>query len=109
MLTAIFFLIMQQRTYWNVPLDTLALGHLKHTHVAVTGTVSYTRKEDDGDIHIKLVAPSGRFIIAECIPELPCTFVPRAGVKVRVKGITRLDPEHLWSEIHPVENIELVK
>lgn len=91
------------RTYWRVPLDTLAIGHPKHTHAAVTGVVSYYRREDDGDLHIKLTSPSGRFIIAECVPELPCA-TPRAGTTITVRGITRQDPEHLWWEIHPVES-----
>lgn len=93
-----------QRTYWVTPLDTLAIGHHHHTHAAVTGKVLYVKKESDGDIHIKLVSPSGRFIIAECIPLLPCV-PPKAGQSVTIRGITRFDPEHLWFELHPVENI----
>jgi hypothetical protein len=96
-------LLSLQRFYWPTPLDTLAIGHQKHTHAAVTGTVAYVRKEDDGDIHIKLVSPSGRFIIAECIPALPCA-PPKVGLVITVYGITRLDTEHGWREIHPCEN-----
>ena len=92
-----------QRTYWNVPLDTLAIGHPKHTHVAVTGTVTYTRLEDDGDLHIRLTSPSGAFIIAECIPELPCAR-PSLGRVITVRGISRRDSEHGWWECHPVES-----
>lgn len=109
MLLAILLLLTQSRTYWNVPLDTLAIGHPKHTHVAVSGTVAYVRIEDDGDIHIKLINPlTGRFVIAECIPALPCSFRPKAGQRIKVKGISRADPEHLWFEVHPVELIELL-
>jgi hypothetical protein len=94
-----------QRTYWTVPLDSLAIGRHKHTHAAVTGKVAYVVHESDGDIHIKLVSPSGRFIIAECIPLLPCV-PPKAGQTVTIKGITRQDPEHMWFELHPVEGIQ---
>ncbi len=93
------------RTYWPVPLDTLAIGHPKHTHVAVTGKVKYTRLEDDGDLHIKLVslADSTKFVIAECIPLLPCAR-PATGRIITVRGISRQDPEHLWWEVHVVES-----
>ncbi len=92
-----------QRTYWPLSLDSLAIGHVHgHTHVAVTGKVAYVRAETDGDVHIKLVSPSGRFIIAECIPKLPCV-LPIAGWTITVYGITRHDPEHGWWEVHPVE------
>jgi hypothetical protein len=98
-------LLLMQRTYWPVPLDTLAVGHCVHTHVSVTGTVApyYPKKEDDGDVHIKLLSPSGRFVIAECLPALPCP-LPKAGQRITVKGISRHDPEHGWNEIHPVES-----
>jgi hypothetical protein len=94
-----------QRYFWPVSLDSLAIGHKLHTHVAVTGTVVYTRREDDGDCHIKVVSPSGAFIIAECIPALPCPF-PRVGARITVYGISRRDPEHGWWEVHPVERWE---
>lgn len=95
--------LLMQRTFWPVPLDSLAIGHTTHTHVAVTGKVSYVRHESDGDTHIKLVSPSGRFIIAECIPALPCA-LPKAGSVITVRGISRQDSEHLWWECHPVES-----
>lgn len=93
-----------QRTYWPVPLDTLAIGHLKHTHAETRGQVAYVRVESDGDVHIKIVSPWNpkRFIIAECIPRLPCAR-PRVGADIIIRGITRRDPEHGWTELHPVE------
>lgn len=96
------------RTYWIVPLDSLAVGHTSHTHAAVTGRVAYVRHEDDGDTHIKLVSPAGKFIIAECIPLLPCS-LPKLGTLITVRGITRKDPEHLWWEVHPVESWVLIQ
>jgi hypothetical protein len=97
-----------QRTYWKVPLDSLSVGHARHTHVEVSGKVApfYPKTESDGDRHIKLLSPSGRFVIVECIPllPLPCAGV-KAGQSLVVRGITRLDPEHGWFEIHPAESI----
>jgi hypothetical protein len=97
-----------QRGYWKMNLDTLAAGHKLHTHVEVRGKVApyYPKTEDDGDRHIKLLSPSGAFIIVECIPLLPS---PCAGVKTGqfliVRGISRRDPEHGWMEVHPAESI----
>lgn len=93
------------RTYWPATVPQLASGTFKHTHVAVTGIVAYTRLEDDGDLHIRLVADTGAvFIIAECVPKLSCRR-PKNGERITVKGIQRLDPEHGWREVHPVEEL----
>lgn len=93
------------RTYWPTAVSTLAAGRSVHTHVAVTGRVRFTRLEDDGDLHIRLDSPAdtSKFIIAECIPALPCTR-PARGSTITVKGISRFDPEHGWYEVHPVES-----
>jgi hypothetical protein len=95
----------QTRYYWPTSIDTLWVGHQKHTHVAVTGRVAYTRTEDDGDLHIRLnsLTDSTKFVIAECIPALPCAR-PVTGRIITVRGISRLDVEHGWRECHPVEN-----
>lgn len=94
----------QTRTYWPVTVQALAAGQVVHTHVSVTGLVTYTRLEDDGDLHLRLAADStgSPFIVAECIPLLPCRR-PVVGRWVTVRGITRFDPEHRWWEVHPVE------
>lgn len=92
------------RRYWWVPLDSLAIGHTTHTHVRVHGNVTLVRTEADGDVHIRLSAPSGRFIVAECIPRLPCRR-PKLGDTLTVSGISRRDAEHAWWEVHPVESI----
>lgn len=94
-----------QRTYWPTSVDTLAVGHAHHTHVSVTGKVTLVRRESDGDVHIKLSAPSGRFIVAECIPLLPCPTLPKVGDTATVEGVSRFDPEHGWYEVHPVERV----
>lgn len=102
----ILFLLLQLqapiRTYWRTPLDSLAIGHYHHSHAKVSGQVVYVRKQDDGDVHIKVASTTGKFIIAECIPSLPCS-LPKAGQTVTLCGITRRDPEHGWYELHPVE------
>jgi len=100
-----------QRLYWPVPLESLAIGHIKHTHVQTRGVVAYVGHEQDGDLHVRLVAPSGAYIIAECIPELVCRlpsglpWIPAVGDTVTVYGISRRDVEHDWLEVHPVEAI----
>lgn len=93
-----------QRRYWATPVDTLAAGRARHTHVEVRGLVTYTRLEDDGDLHIRLrsLGSSGAVVIAECIPKLPCRR-PAVGDTVTVRGVSRRDPEHGWYEVHPVE------
>lgn len=101
-------LLVLQRVYWPTPIDTLYVGHQKHTHASVVGLVRYCRTESDGDRHFKLTNPPPstdtiRFVIAEIIPLIPMP-CPVAGRVVRVNGITRLDTEHGWREIHPVES-----
>lgn len=98
-------LALQARTYWPATVGQVARGTFRHTHVAVTGIVAYTRREDDGDLHIRLVGDTGAtFIVAECIPKLPCRR-PRNGERITVKGVQRFDPEHAWREVHPVEEL----
>jgi len=94
------------RTYWPATVAQLASGTFRHTHVLLSGIVAYSRLEDDGDIHIRIVGDTGAaFIIAECIPKIPCRR-PHNGEHITVKGIQRRDPEHgLWVEIHPVEEL----
>ena len=100
-------LLLITRTYWTVSVLTLASGANKHTHVAVTGRVAYVAREADGDLHMRLAAPddSTLFIVAECIPALPCA-KPVKGTLITVYGISRKDSEHGWSEVHPVERWE---
>jgi hypothetical protein len=95
--------LLLQRTYWPVPLDTLAIGHLKHTHVSTRGVVLYCRSETDGDRHIKLKSlKTTRFIVGEVIPKIPFP-CPKVGDTITLQGITRMDPEHAWAEVHPIE------
>jgi len=100
-LLALVFVQQPARTYWPVTVDELAAGTVKHTHVQVTGRVRLVRHEDDGDLHVKLTGVRG-FIVAECIPALPCQ-PPPLGARITVRGIARFDGEHHWYEVHPVE------
>lgn len=106
MIALLLLLQIPGRTYWPATVAQLASGTVKHTHVQVAGIVAYTRIEDDGDLHIRVVGDTGAvFIIAECIPKLPCRR-PKNGERITVKGIQRRDPEHgNWVEIHPTEYI----
>lgn len=104
-------LLQLSRIYWGASVPQLASATFKHTHVVVVGIVAYTRIESDGDLHIRIVKDSlalgdtsAVFIIAECIPKLPCRR-PHIGERVTVKGITRYDSEHGWREVHPVEEL----
>jgi hypothetical protein len=72
--------------------------------VQVTGKVTLVRHEADGDLHIR-IEDGGAFIVAECIPKLPCA-APKVGDTVTVTGISRFDGEHKWQEIHPVETLK---
>lgn len=100
-----------QRPYWSVTVAQLAAGAVAHTHVELRGRVDYVGHEDDGDLHVRVVDSTGAFIVAECIPALPCRrstgvpWVPRVGDQVTLYGITRHDPEHNWWELHPVEGV----
>lgn len=104
LLTPAYSQTIVSRRYWITPLDSVALGRSKHTHIEVTGDVQYVAWQDDGDLHIRLGSPSlsGLTIVVECIPKLPCSR-PKIGSRITVQGISRADPEHHWWEIHPVE------
>ena len=94
------------RPYHPATVAQLASGTFPYTHAAVTGRVIYTRLEDDGDLHIRLVDTSAGAppdtLIGECIPELMCRR-PALRSVVTWRGITRRDPEHHWWEVHPIE------
>lgn len=91
--------------------------HKLRTHVLVEGFVTYVKREGDGDTHIRICDKPGvkgmdrqNCIVAECIPELPCTR-PSVGDKVSVDGISRYDaerPGHHWWEVHPVEDLKIL-
>lgn len=96
-----------QRTYWHATIAQLAAGGYPHTHAELDSVVvDYVRAEADSDYHIRLRDPRdtipSHFVVAECIPSLPCRH-PKLGQIISVRGIYRIDAEHLWSELHPVE------
>ncbi len=129
-LFVIFFLQVLARTVWGqeesrvyhpftimqiTNEDPARWRHL-HTHVRVEGYATYKKHEADDDKHIRVCSAADvagmdkmECIVAECIPELPCT-EPKVGQKVRVQGIVRYDAEHGhgWWEVHPVEKLEVL-
>src|SRR2546430_5950712 len=87
-----------QRKYWKVTVDELASGTVVHPHVEVTGRLRLVRKESDLDKHLKLTGVKS-FIVAECIPKIPCEGKLIINSMVTVRGIPRYDAEHKWWEV----------
>jgi hypothetical protein len=96
----------EPRQYFKVAIADMPINH--YTHVEITGEVKSRMPEKDGDMHIQ-VSDGTNFIIAECIPKLPCSVIPNVGQTVTVRGISRYDRENRWYEVHPVEEIEVKK
>lgn len=102
-------LLLMIRYYWPQELENYAERGSVRPRVQIDGYVIYTRTEKDGDLHIRLCdtldargMDRRHCIVCEIIPTLP---VPRPPIHahIRVKGISRFDPEHGWREVHPVE------
>jgi hypothetical protein len=99
-----WMLLLAVRTYYPVSIADLAAGRNSHTHIRVTGKVVLVKHEADGDLHIRL-SDGKHFIVAECIPKLPCA-EPKVGRAITVEGIYRRDVKHgNWAECHPVERL----
>ena len=96
----------EPRQYFKVAMADMPANH--YTHVEITGNVKSVKSERDGDTHIQ-VSDGADFIIAECIPKLPCSVIPEVGQTVTLRGISRYDRENRWYEVHPVEEIEIKK
>jgi hypothetical protein len=105
-------LLLAVRTYYPVSIADLAAGRNSHTHIRVTGKVVLVKYEADGDLHIRLsdmpwvkLSDRKHWIVAECIPKLPCA-KPKVGQTITVEGIYRRDAKHGgWAEVHPVESL----
>jgi hypothetical protein len=104
MITLLLLQLTISRPYHKVSIAQAA--HARWTHVEVCGTVNYVRRQTDGDIHIR-VTDGKVTLVGEVIPliKLP---LPRVGMAIRMWGISRMDPEHKWAEVHPVEGWEAV-
>jgi hypothetical protein len=96
----------EPRQYFKVAIADMPANH--YTHVEITGMVKSVKPQNDGDTHIQVSDGAG-FIIAECIPKLPCSVIPDVGRTVTIRGISRYDRENHWYEVHPVEEIEVKK
>ncbi len=94
----------EPRQYFKVAIADMPLNH--YTHVEITGEVKSRIVEKDGDTHLQ-ISDGSNFIVAECIPKLPCSVIPNVGQTITVRGISRYDRENRWYEVHPVEEIEV--
>lgn len=103
----VLLLFAESLAYLHTTVAKMATGQVHMTRAEVTGSVQIVRREDDGDWHIR-VSDGKYFIVAECMPQLPCT-LPKVGDKITVRGITRYDYEHSWYELHPVTGLEIIK
>lgn len=100
---------LEDRTYHPVRLKDLA--KTSWTHVEVEARIGQIHQEADGDVHLDLVDGEADGV-AEIIPTLtPAMPFPdlRTGMRVRVRGIARVDGRHGWGECHPVESIEILE
>jgi hypothetical protein len=95
----VILLLMFAIHWWAVAPHEVATT--THTHVEVTGRVSYVSYEGDGDVHLR-ICDTQACVVAEIIPAIPITEHPRPGDTVTVRGISRIDPLHKWPEVHPV-------
>ncbi len=93
------------RPYHKVALEKMATT--QWTHVETCGPVVYRRRMADGDWHITLDNGKAK-VVVEIIPLIPLD-PPKKGTIVRVRGISRIDRDHGWPEIHPAEWIEVVE
>ena len=96
----------EPRHYFKVAIADMPANH--YTHVEITGMVKSIQPQKDGDTHIQ-VSDGADFVIAECIPKLPCSVIPDVGQTVTIRGVSRYDRENHWYEVHPVEEIEVKK
>ena len=94
------------KLYPPVPLTKIAVKDgWARPRARIEGTVTYIKKEDDGDYHF--VVTDGKVnVVCEIVPENPLEH-PKAGQQVIVWGIPRWDGEHRWGEIHPVMGLRV--
>jgi hypothetical protein len=100
----ILLLLLLSRSYHGVAVSEMK--ETKWTHVSVCGQVTLVKREEDGDVHLR-ISDGASFIVAEIVPYNPLP-APKVGQWVRVAGISRQDKTHKWWEVHPVEAIAVV-
>jgi hypothetical protein len=96
MIALLLLLWIEGRTYHGV--SVAELKETQWTHVAVCGQVTLAKREDDGDIHLR-ISQGAAFIVAEIVPYHPLP-MPKLHSWVRVAGISREDKTHRWFEVH---------
>lgn len=98
----------KEELYPLVPISTLNKSLFFGPRAAVIGEVTDTVKVDDGDWHINIKDDKGNTMVVEAIPEYKMA-IPKVGLKIKIRGITRYDLEHRWWELHPAINWEEAK
>jgi hypothetical protein len=94
------------------PVEIAKLPGFAHTHVEITGVVELVKREEDDDVHMRVGDGKGAHVVCEIIPTLQPEnrfTVPKVGDRVKIRGISRVDPRHKWQELHPVEVLTIVK
>jgi hypothetical protein len=107
--------------YYHILKSTRELPITQWTHVEVTGVVQAVLHEEDGDLHLRITDgsvkvcgkkeyASGQCIVAEARPGtvLP-RGLPTVGDRITVRGISRYDRQHSWSEVHPLDSFTILK
>jgi hypothetical protein len=105
LLLVLLLAVSEPRTYHAVTIAGLKTA--QWTHVAVCGRVDFVKSEGDGDTHIKLT-DGDAFIVAEIVPYHRVFTIPKVGQFIRIAGVSRLDKQHGWYEVHPVEGLSVV-
>ena|SRR5688572_8614683 len=109
MISLLLILLLEQRNYYDIPIELVSKS--KRTHICVIAPIVYKRKQQDGDWHLtlaKTIKEIEHKLVIEIIPMIPLE-VPSKGQIVKACGIRRFDEHHKWMEIHPVETIEVIK
>lgn len=97
------------RYYWPQDLATYASQGSSHTHIQLDGYVTYKASQYDGDYHIRVCdSPTvigmnpARCVVCEITPS---SSLARPAIRshIRVQGVSRIDAEHRWREVHPLE------
>lgn len=108
----------ERDNYYHKLQSTRALPTTQWTHVEVKCLVLAVLHEDDGDVHLRVgdgtvqkCGPreyaTGQCIVAEARPGTKIPAV-KAGDWIIVRGVSRYDRQHNWSEVHPLDSIEVV-
>jgi hypothetical protein len=100
--TGIIYVTAASETRVFTPIPITQLPTYRGPHAEISGRVVISRREGDGDWHVRLTAFDGEsFAVGEIIPELPRAH-PRVNMCIAMRGITRFNKMHGWWELHPL-------